>query len=266
MIFGNWRPGGLAAGRRPVRLHRRAAAAQRRRVGARAAAPARSSLLVALARLAARTQAHGRGRSSAVVVGAAVAASGTSPTDAVPERVHQRDARTSSTLLVLALASQRLRMPKADGMRYRQGSGRADACRRASTGTALRAAAARGHGAGPTRRTPASRSAPPALVDDGRVVVRLQRRERRRTASACAPSAAWSRRCTPPAAAGWSPSPASTATATLLMPCGRCRQLLWEHGGPELLLETSDGVRPMTEVLPDAFGPDDLTEAAAMSA
>ena len=44
-----------------------------------------------------------------------------------------------------------------------------------------------------------------------------------------------------------------------LMPCGRCRQLLWEHGGPALLVDTPSGVRPMSEVLPDAFGPDDLT-------
>jgi cytidine deaminase len=44
----------------------------------------------------------------------------------------------------------------------------------------------------------------------------------------------------------------------LLMPCGRCRQLLWEHGGADLLLETSGGVRPMRELLPDAFGPADL--------
>jgi cytidine deaminase len=43
-----------------------------------------------------------------------------------------------------------------------------------------------------------------------------------------------------------------------VMPCGRCRQLLWEHGGPDLLLETARGVRPMREVLPDAFGPEDL--------
>lgn len=45
----------------------------------------------------------------------------------------------------------------------------------------------------------------------------------------------------------------------VLMPCGRCRQLLWEHGGPELLVETPRGVLPMTEVLPQAFGPDNLT-------
>ncbi len=44
----------------------------------------------------------------------------------------------------------------------------------------------------------------------------------------------------------------------VIMPCGRCRQLLWENGGPELLLMTVSGVRPMTEVLPDAFGPDAL--------
>jgi cytidine deaminase len=44
----------------------------------------------------------------------------------------------------------------------------------------------------------------------------------------------------------------------LIMPCGRCRQLLWENGGPELLVLTGSGVRRMDEVLPDAFGPDDL--------
>lgn len=45
---------------------------------------------------------------------------------------------------------------------------------------------------------------------------------------------------------------------TLLMPCGRCRQLLWEQGGPELLVDSPRGPAPMTEVLPDAFGPRDL--------
>ena len=44
----------------------------------------------------------------------------------------------------------------------------------------------------------------------------------------------------------------------LLMPCGRCRQLLWEHGGADLLVDTARGVLPMTDVLPDAFGPEDL--------
>ena len=44
----------------------------------------------------------------------------------------------------------------------------------------------------------------------------------------------------------------------VIMPCGRCRQLLFEHGGGDLLLMTVAGVRPMHEVLPDAFGPDAL--------
>ena len=46
--------------------------------------------------------------------------------------------------------------------------------------------------------------------------------------------------------------------AEVIMPCGRCRQLLMENGGPELLVLTVSGVRRMDEVLPDAFGPDDL--------
>src|SRR5688500_5868509 len=41
----------------------------------------------------------------------------------------------------------------------------------------------------------------------------------------------------------------------VIMPCGRCRQLLFEHGGRELLLLTVSGVRRMDEVLPDPFGP-----------
>jgi cytidine deaminase len=48
----------------------------------------------------------------------------------------------------------------------------------------------------------------------------------------------------------------------VIMPCGRCRQLLFEHGGRDLLLWTVSGVRPMSEVLPDAFGPDDLATVA----
>ncbi|RXS83637.1 cytidine deaminase [Streptomyces sp. TM32] len=43
-------------------------------------------------------------------------------------------------------------------------------------------------------------------------------------------------------------------TGDLLVPCGRCRQLLWEHGGPDLLVDTAAGIRPLSELLPDAFG------------
>lgn len=38
-----------------------------------------------------------------------------------------------------------------------------------------------------------------------------------------------------------------------LMPCGRCRQLLWEHGGGTMLLDTPEGVWTMADVLPLAF-------------
>ena len=47
---------------------------------------------------------------------------------------------------------------------------------------------------------------------------------------------------------------------SVIMPCGRCRQLLWENGGAGLLVWTVSGVKPMTEVLPDAFGPEDLAK------
>lgn len=43
-----------------------------------------------------------------------------------------------------------------------------------------------------------------------------------------------------------------------IMPCGRCRQLLNEHAAPEMLLQTVSGIKTMAEVLPDAFGREDL--------
>ena len=43
-----------------------------------------------------------------------------------------------------------------------------------------------------------------------------------------------------------------------LMPCGRCRQLLYEHRAPGMLLETVSGIKTIDEVLPDAFGPQHL--------
>jgi cytidine deaminase len=44
-----------------------------------------------------------------------------------------------------------------------------------------------------------------------------------------------------------------SAAGDLLMPCGRCRQLLQELGGPNCLVDTPRGALPMDEVLPDAF-------------
>ena len=47
-----------------------------------------------------------------------------------------------------------------------------------------------------------------------------------------------------------------------LMPCGRCRQVLLEHGGPDLLIDHPAGPRALHQLLPDAFGPDDLARTA----
>ncbi|MDA4109050.1 cytidine deaminase [Mycolicibacterium holsaticum] len=48
------------------------------------------------------------------------------------------------------------------------------------------------------------------------------------------------------------------AAGELLMPCGRCRQVLLEHGGPEMLIDHPRSPKPLGELLPDAFGPQDL--------
>ena len=48
------------------------------------------------------------------------------------------------------------------------------------------------------------------------------------------------------------------ASAEVIMPCGRCRQLLWEHGGAELEVMTPLGARPLGQLLPLAFGSEDL--------
>ncbi|MBV9515502.1 MAG: cytidine deaminase [Mycobacteriaceae bacterium] len=44
----------------------------------------------------------------------------------------------------------------------------------------------------------------------------------------------------------------------VLTPCGRCRQVLLEHGGPQMLIDHAGGARRLGELLPDAFGPDDM--------
>lgn len=46
----------------------------------------------------------------------------------------------------------------------------------------------------------------------------------------------------------------------ILMPCGRCRQLLYEHSAPGMILETVSGFKTIEQVIPDAFGPRDLEE------
>jgi len=46
----------------------------------------------------------------------------------------------------------------------------------------------------------------------------------------------------------------------ILMPCGRCRQLLYEFRAPGMQLMTTQGIKSMDQVLPDAFGPENLEE------
>ena len=50
------------------------------------------------------------------------------------------------------------------------------------------------------------------------------------------------------------------AHGTVLMPCGRCRQLLYEFRAPDMELMTTRGIKTMDQVLPDAFGPEHLEE------
>lgn len=49
---------------------------------------------------------------------------------------------------------------------------------------------------------------------------------------------------------------------SVIMPCGRCRQLLYENSAPGMLLHTVSGIRTIDQVLPDAFGPRDLEDVA----
>jgi len=51
----------------------------------------------------------------------------------------------------------------------------------------------------------------------------------------------------------------------ILMPCGRCRQLLYEFSTEGMVLETVSGFKTIDEVLPDAFGPRQLAAYAAVS-
>ena len=100
-----------------------------------------------------------------------------------------------------------------------------------------------------------------ALVDDGRIVVGCNVENASYGLGLCA-------ECSLVSALHMSGGGRLVAFACVdghgnaLMPCGRCRQLLWEHGGAALVVDTVSGIKPMTEVLPDAFGPDDLLERA----
>lgn len=103
-----------------------------------------------------------------------------------------------------------------------------------------------------------------ALVDDGRIITGCNIENASYGVGLCAECSLVSALHGP----GKSARPRLVAVSVVdrhgdpLMPCGRCRQLLWEHGGAPVLLETVRGILPMSDVLPDAFGPDDLTSRA----
>jgi cytidine deaminase len=97
-----------------------------------------------------------------------------------------------------------------------------------------------------------------ALVDDGRVVVGCNVENAAYGVTLCAECGLVSDLV----AGGGGRLVAFTCVggrdAARTMPCGRCRQLLWEHGGADLLVDSPEGIMPMTAVLPQAFGPGDL--------
>lgn len=96
-----------------------------------------------------------------------------------------------------------------------------------------------------------------ALVDDGRVVVGCNVENASYGLALCAECAVV---CALHASGGGRlvALVCVDSAGRLLMPCGRCRQLLMEHGGVQLLIAAEGGPRTLDQLLPDAFGPDDL--------
>jgi cytidine deaminase len=98
-----------------------------------------------------------------------------------------------------------------------------------------------------------------ALVDDGRVVAGCNVENAAYGVTLCAECGLVSELV----ASGGGRLVAFTcanAKGDRLMPCGRCRQLLWEHGGADLLVDSPAGLMTMDQVLPLAFGVAELEE------
>lgn len=99
-----------------------------------------------------------------------------------------------------------------------------------------------------------------ALVDDGRIVVGCNVENAAYGVTLCAECGLVSSLI----AGGGGALVAFTCvngSGQVITPCGRCRQLLFEHGGPGLLMQTPAGVTTLAEMLPQAFGPADLPSA-----
>ena len=100
-----------------------------------------------------------------------------------------------------------------------------------------------------------------ALVDDGRVVTGCNVENASYGLSLCAECGV----AQALAASGGGRLVALSVVGTdgaYLAPCGRCRQILFEFGGPELQVDTGAGIVTLDELLPGAFGPADLPDDA----
>ncbi len=89
-----------------------------------------------------------------------------------------------------------------------------------------------------------------ALADDGRVLVGCNVENASYGVGLCAECGLVQLAARDAAAAGWSRFACVDGAGDVIMPCGRCRQLLWEHGGDDCCSTTARGIRPMAEVLP----------------
>jgi cytidine deaminase len=101
-----------------------------------------------------------------------------------------------------------------------------------------------------------------ALVDDGRVIVGCNVENASYGLTLCAECALVSALHV----SGGGKLVAFTCVdghGNILMPCGRCRQLLFEHSASGMLLETVSGIKTIDEVIPDAFGPRTLEAFAS---
>ena len=103
-----------------------------------------------------------------------------------------------------------------------------------------------------------------ALVDDGRIISRCNVENASYGLTLCAECSLISQLH----ATGGGKLVAFTCVdgnGEVLMPCGRCRQLLFEHSSEGMVLETVSGFKTIDEVLPDAFGPRQLDAYNAQS-
>ncbi len=98
-----------------------------------------------------------------------------------------------------------------------------------------------------------------ALVDDGRVVVGCNSENASYGVGLCAECGLISS-LTATGGGRLIAAVCVDGDGNYLSPCGRCRQLLFEHGGNEMLFMTPEGPKPMSHMLPWAFGPEDLNK------